>query len=105
LLFGLTEGLNKITTPAVLPWHPKNAKEIWMRITLSELPWKGGSNPSEKGNAGSGPQDKYLLGETEDYYFIPDTSFAICEDFNGDGVVNTDDLVAFTAEWLENCPE
>ena len=105
LLFNLAEGLNKITTPAVLPWHPKNAKEIWMRITLSELPWKGGSNPGEKGNAGSGPQDKYLLGETEDYYFIPDTSFAICEDFNGDGVVNTDDLVAFTADWLENCPE
>ncbi len=104
-LFDLNEGTNKITTPAILPWHPKNAKEIWMRITLSEVPWKGGSNPGAKGNAGSGPQEKYLLGETEDYYFLPDTSYLICEDFNGDGVINTDDLVDFTAEWVENCPD
>ena len=105
LLYNLDEGTNKITTPAILPWHPKNAKEIWMRITLSEIPWKGGSNPGAKGNAGSGPQEKYLLGETEDYYFQPDTSYLICEDYNGDGVINTDDLVAFTAEWVENCPD
>lgn len=105
LLFNLPVGLNKITSPAILPWHPKNPKEIWMRITLSELPFKHGSNPGVKGNAGSGPQEKYLLGETEDYLFTPDTSFTICEDFNGDGVIDTDDLVTFTSEWLDNCPK
>ena len=106
LLFDLPVGLNKITTPAILSWHPKGGREqIWMRITLSEQPWKGGSNPDAKGNGGSGPQGKYLYGETEDYYFTPDVSYTVCEDFNGDGVIDTDDLVTFTAEWLENCPE
>ncbi|MFC1637071.1 GEVED domain-containing protein, partial [Planctomycetota bacterium] len=105
LLFDLSVGLNQITTPAILSWHPKNPEDIWMRITLSEQAWKGGSNPGEKGNAGSGPQDKYLYGETEDYLFTPDTSITVCEDFNGDGVINTDDLVAFTADWLNDCPE
>jgi hypothetical protein len=75
-----------------------------MRITLSEQPWKGGSDPGELGNAGSGPKDKYLIGETEDHYFTPDVSYTICEDYNGDGVIDMDDLVAFTADWLENCP-
>jgi len=106
LLFDLPVGQNKITTTAFLPWHPESGRaQIWMRITLSEQPWKGGSNPGAKGNAGSGPQGKYLYGETEDYYFTPDTSYTVCQDFNGDGVINTDDLVDFTAEWLENCPE
>ena len=106
MLFNLPVGLNQITTPAILPWHPKGGREqIWMRIMLSEQPFKHGSNPGAKGNAGSGPQGKYLYGETEDYYFTPDTSYIICEDFNGDGVIDTDDLVKFTTLWLENCPD
>ena len=105
LLFNLPVGVNQITTPAILSWHPKDGtEEIWMRITLSEQPWKGGSDPGELGNAGSGPKDKYLIGETEDHYFTPDVSYTICEDYNGDGVIDMDDLVAFTADWLENCP-
>ncbi|MBN2314082.1 MAG: hypothetical protein JXM79_09140, partial [Sedimentisphaerales bacterium] len=105
-LFDLAEGANVITTPAILSWHPENGPEkIWMRITLSEEPWKGGSHPDDKGNGGSGPQGKYQYGETEDYLFTPDTSYTICQDFNGDGVINTDDLVDFTADWLENCPD
>jgi len=105
-LFNLAIGPNQITTPAFFSWHPKNGREeIWMRITLSEKPWKGGSNPDAKGNGGSGPQGKYLYGETEDYYFTPDVSSSICQDFNGDGVIDTEDLTDFTAEWLENCPD
>ena len=76
-----------------------------MRITLSEQPWKGGSHPGEEGNAGSGPQEKYDIGETEDYYFAPEMSLPICEDFNGDGVINTSDLITFTTMWIDNCPE
>jgi hypothetical protein len=107
LLFNLPVGLNQITTPAFLPWHPAvGPEEIWMRITLSEQPWKGGSAPEgKKGGGGSGPLEKYQIGETEDYYFLPDISFNICEDHNGDGVINTEDLVAFTAAWLANCPD
>ena len=106
LLFDLPVGSHVITTPAIFSWHPKGGSdEIWMRITLSDQPWKGGSHPGQRGNAGSGPGNKYLYGETEDYYFTPDISYTICQDFNGDGVINTDDLVDFTAQWLENCPD
>jgi len=105
-LFDLPAGLNRITTPAILPWHPEDGPEtIWMRITLSERPWKGGSNPGAKGNGGSGPRTKYQVGETEDYYFVADTSRTVCEDFNGDGVIDSQDLVDLTAAWLENCPQ
>ncbi len=104
-LFNLPVGINKITSTAFLPWHPDVGTEsIWMRITLSEQPWKTGSNPGVVGNAGSGPQEKYQIGETEDYRFIPNTTCPICKDYNGDGVIDMDDLVVFTADWLEKCP-
>jgi hypothetical protein len=75
-LINLPAGLNKMTTPAFLSWHPEDASgEIWMRITLSELPWTGGSAPGTKGNGGSGPKNGYQTGETEDYYFLPGESF------------------------------
>ncbi|HUV67733.1 MAG TPA: GEVED domain-containing protein [Sedimentisphaerales bacterium] len=107
LLFNLPVGLNQITTPAFLPFHPTTGpKAIWMRITLSEQPFKGGSAPEgKKGAGGSGPLEKYLIGETEDYYFTPSLSFDVCQDFNGDGVINTQDLVDFTAAWLASCPQ
>jgi hypothetical protein len=108
-LFNLPAGQHQITTPAFLSWHPKKGmQEIWMRITLSEQPWTGGSNPGELGNGGSGPQAKYEIGETEDYYFAPDitddTDCPLCQDVNGDGVIDIDDLAALVAEWLANCP-
>ena len=103
-LFNLPVGLNQITTRPFLPWHPEDGpEEIWMRITLSEQPWKVGSNPGAQGNAGSGPLTKYVYGETEDYYFTPDITYSMCEDYNGDGVIDMSDLVAYTSEWLENC--
>ena len=104
-LLNLPAGLNQITTPGFLSWHPEGGnQEIWMRITLSGQPYRGGSNPGAKGNAGSGPEGKYEIGETEDYNFIPDVSATICEDYNGDGVINLNDLSELVADWLENCP-
>ena len=103
-LFNLPKGLNTITTPAFLPWHPDNIDNIWIRITLSEQPWKTGSNPGEVGNAGSGPKEKYQYGETEDYYIIPDKKCSICKDYDGNGEINMDDLVFFTDMWLQDCP-
>jgi hypothetical protein len=103
-LFNLPKGLNTITTPAFLPWHPDNIDNIWFRITLSERPWKTGSNPGQLGNAGSGPQEKYLIGETEDYYVIPDKECSVCKDYDGDGDIDMDDLVFYTDQWMDQCP-
>lgn len=107
-LFDLPAGLNQITTPAFLSSHPKNRpNEIWMRITLSELPWTGGTGAGLQGNAGSGPADKYQVGETEDYFFVPDAAGGadcpLCEDINHDGVININDLTAFVTQWLSTC--
>ena len=99
LLYNLPVGLNQLTTPAFLSWHPKSgASNIWMRITLSEQPWKGGT-----GAGGSGPQAGYDFGETEDYFFVPETSCAECEDTNRDGVVDINDLVTYVNQWLATC--
>lgn len=104
-LVNMTKGTNQVTTPGFLSWHPENGREdIWMRITLSDQPYRRGSNPGAKGNAGSGPQAKYLYGETEDYHFTPDFSFTICEDYNGDGKIDMNDLAAYVSDWLESCP-
>jgi hypothetical protein len=104
-LINLPAGLNQITSKAFLSWHPDvGRKEIWMRITLSPKPWTTGSAPGIRGNGGSGPRNGHEFGETEDYYFTPDTSSSICEDYNGDGVINLQDLAVLTADWLENCP-
>jgi len=104
-LFNLSTGLNHITSPAFLPWHSDDLPEkIWMRITLSEQPWKTGSDPGVVGNAGSGPVTKYEIGETEDYYWSPENTCSICRDHDGDGDIDMDDLVFYTAEWLEDCP-
>jgi hypothetical protein len=103
-LFNLPAGINTITTPAFLSWHNKtNADAIWMRITLSEQPWKGGSNPGMIGNGGSGPQTGYLIGETEDYYFTPKTDCDMCQDMNGDGVIDINDLTIVVNNWLSCC--
>lgn len=107
-LFNLTKGQTTITTPAFLSSHPEDAHEqIWMRITLSEQPWTGGSNPGNRGNAGSGPQAKYKIGETEDYFFIPETTIdeecSLCEDLNNDGVIDIEDLIILVTQWLSSC--
>ena len=76
-----------------------------MRITLAEQPWAGGSNPGQRGNGGSGPQDRYQIGETEDYIFVPEKSEVcpLCRDVDGNGVIDLDDLIVIMTEWLATC--
>ncbi len=105
-LFGLPVGTHQIATPAFRAWHPaKGPKEIWLRITLSEKPWKGGENPGKHGNGGSGPADGYEIGETEDYFIVPETGCSLCQDFNNDGKLDFDDLIALIYKWLDCCFE
>jgi hypothetical protein len=109
-LFDIPEGETTITSPGFLSVHPEDTHEqIWMRITLSEQPWTGGSNPGSRGNGGSGPQAKYEIGETEDYFFVPDIpgdeDCPLCEDENGDGVIDIQDLVTHITLWLSSCEE
>ena len=108
-LFNLPAGFHEIATPGFMSAHPEGAHEyIWMRITLSEQPWTGGSNPGERGNDGSGPQGKYQIGETEDYFFIPEipasSDCPLCEDVDGNGVIDMQDLIAHITKWLATCP-
>jgi len=106
-LFGLPAGLNQITTPGFLSYHPQGGPEkIWMRITLSEQPWTGGENPDKQGNGGSGPQSGYMYGETEDYFFtpiVPEAECSMCQDLNGDGQINYQDLSILVNRWIAQC--
>ena len=109
-LFNRAEGQTTITTPAFLSAHPEDTHEqIWMRITLSEQPWESGSHPGERGNAGSGPQAKYQIGETEDYFFTPETASdencPLCMDVDGDGVIDIQDLIVHVTQWLSTCQQ
>ena len=104
LLFDLPAGLHKIQAPAFMAWHPeKGPEKIWMRITLSELPWRGGENPGVVGNGGSGPFDGHAIGETEDYVFAPEPDCVLCEDLNGDGKLDFDDLIELMYDWIDCC--
>lgn len=72
VLAGLPAGMNTVVTPQFQPWHPPGSAEplpIWMRITLSEQPWSSSGSVSA---GGCGPAAGYEIGETEDYYFVPD---------------------------------
>ena len=106
LLFDLPAGPHQIRTPAFLAWHPdKGPEELWMRITLSERPWRGGAHPEVTGNGGSGPADGYEIGETEDYRFVPEPDCVLCQDLNGDGEIDFDDLIELMYTWLDTCME
>jgi hypothetical protein len=106
-LFNLPAGLNQITTPGFMSFHPQSGPEkVWMRITLSEQPWTGGENPDKLSNGGSGPQSGYMYGETEDYFFtpvVPESECSMCEDLNGDGQINYQDLSIFVQQWIAKC--
>jgi hypothetical protein len=91
-------------TPGFLAWHPdKGPEKVWMRITLSEKPWKGGAYPGVLGNGGSGPAGGYDTGETEDYLVVPEAVCTLCQDFTNDGKVDFDDLIDLIYKWLDNC--
>ncbi len=103
LLFDLNAGINTLTTPGFLAWYPASGdKKIWMRITLSDQPFKGGT-----GAAGSGPANGYDYGETEDYYFTPSEDCSDCIDWDRNGTLDENDLYTYMINymwnWLNNC--
>ena len=97
MLTGLAPGLNTVTSLPFVSWHPIDSTEegLWMRITISEQTWQeiwgaGGCGPI----SGSG----YAIGETEDYYVVPDTSCVACADLNCDNFVDLFDLAIMAAQ-------
>lgn len=105
-LYGLPTGTHKIATPAFLAWHlDKGPEKVWMRITLSEKPWKGGVTPGVLGNGGSGPVEGYEIGETEDYLITPEGTCSLCQDRNSDGKIDFDDLIDMMYQWMDHCME
>ena len=105
-LYGLPIGTHKIATPGFLAWHlDKGPEKVWMRITLSEKPWKGGATPGVLGNGGSGPVEGYEIGETEDYLITPEGACSLCQDRNSDGKIDFDDLIELMYQWMDSCTE
>ncbi|MCK5606102.1 hypothetical protein KAR91_29655 [Candidatus Pacearchaeota archaeon] len=109
LLSGLPLGLNTITSTGFRPYLPTGVNEdqpIWMRITLTDIPvqdWSPGA-PNLPGYGGSGPQNGYDIGETEDYYFTPKKTCCANADLNCSGFVDIGDLAIFAGKYLTVVP-
>ncbi|MHC4478660.1 MAG: GEVED domain-containing protein [Planctomycetota bacterium] len=101
-LCGLPQGIHRISTPSFLPWHPSWARTpIWMRITISGRPWSPLSISNVVGHGGSGPRNGYWIGETEDYFFIPETRRLEYADLDNNLRVDFSDFSIFVSQWLE----
>jgi len=115
MLTGLKPGFHRIATPPFICWHPFYPAfecPIWMRITLSDKPAMSPlpmtdtlSAPLLEGYGGSGPQDGYWIGETEDYLFVPLMQTADSADLNNDGHVDLTDFAIFASQWLLDLPQ
>ena len=103
LLKDLPQGLHLLTTPGFRPWHPsREPVPIWMRITISGRPWKPApvTSSNDVGYGGSGPKNGYWIGETEDYFFIPETRVLEYADLDNNLVVDFSDFAIFASQWL-----
>ncbi|MCF7956337.1 MAG: hypothetical protein K9M75_11080 [Phycisphaerae bacterium] len=111
-LIGLPVGLNTVTS---LPFRPYTGFDaagnqipedhpIWMRITLSDQKWQPGVNAGMVGEGGSGPQNGYRFGETEDYYFVPKKTSGNGPDLDSSGIVDLGDFVILASQWLQSVP-
>jgi len=105
LLSNLAKGIHRISTPGFLPWHPmREPIPIWMRITLSERPWAARRGADVSGYGGSGPKCGYWIGETEDYFFIPETRRLEYADLDNNLRVDFSDFAIFASQWLTDSP-
>jgi len=47
-----------------------------------------------------------MYGETEDYFFtpiVPEAECSMCQDLNGDGQINYQDLSILVQQWIAQC--
>ena len=104
VLSNLPIGNNTVTSSAFRTWHPDPdvPENIWMRISLSEQPWKF-QDMAVDGVGGSGPAGGYQYGETEDYLYTPVTSCVECGNLNCDGIINLEDFAILAQQWLDDC--
>ncbi|MEN6307862.1 MAG: GEVED domain-containing protein [Anaerohalosphaeraceae bacterium] len=115
MLTDLKAGFHRIATPPFICWHPFYPLfecPIWMRITLSEKPWMPTtpmtdilSAPTIEGYGGSGPDNGYWIGETEDYIFVPLMQTVDSADLNNDGRVDLEDFNIFASQWMLELPQ
>ncbi|MBI9016816.1 MAG: hypothetical protein JEZ07_06085 [Phycisphaerae bacterium] len=111
MLTGLNQGIHSIKSEPFLPWHPKFSQQqmpkIWMRIMISEKPWEPALTDTADaiGYGGSGPEDGYWIGETEDYFFCPTAHLRRSADLNGNRKVDLDDLAILSSQWLTDTEE
>ena len=114
ILTGLPAGIHKMTTPSFLPYHPFRSADdahlvdpIWMRITISERPWRPDTasiSADMSGYGGCGPKGGYKIGETEDYFFVPTTRRIEHADLDNDLTVSYSDFALFASQWLTQSP-
>jgi PKD repeat protein len=64
-------GTFSFMTPEFMAYDadPASGKQVWMRITLAEIPWTADFAGMKQGSGGCGPSGGYQYGETEDYCF------------------------------------
>lgn len=103
-LIGLPPGTHIIESNKFFSDHPKDMDikspdPIWMRITLSGTPWRGGRWSGWSMDGGSGPPNGYSLGETEDFFFVPEILCRRTPDLNCDGELNFADLAIMAERW------
>jgi hypothetical protein len=108
-IIGSKAGLHEFRTPSFVSWHPRmlggTASPIWMRITISEKPWQleyadEAGTIAVEGSGGSGPEEGYWTGETEDYFFVPLLDVSELADLNGDLKVDIRDFAIMASQWL-----
>ena len=105
VLSNLGAGIHGVLTPWFLSWHTcvqdAAASPMWMRITLSEKPWRPALASTPPGQGGSGPAQGYWIGETEDYLFQPILRRVEPADLDGDAATNLLDLAIFAEQWMK----
>ena len=66
-------GTVDLETPSFMCWNPQTSSKpdpMWLRISVAEKPWNT-LYPTLIGVGGSGPDEGYEYGETEDYLIYP----------------------------------
>jgi hypothetical protein len=108
LLADMSAGHYRLLSRPFMSWQPEEGggSELWVRLTVSDEAFAGGSWRGLSGNGGSGSESGYIFGETEDYLILAEIHPDMSSDLNCDNVVNLLDLARMSEDWLSSgCPD